>query len=174
MAKTRVQKQEAVNELTDLIQNSKSVVFANFQGLTVSEAEELRAKCREQDIKCLATKKSLLKIALNNAELDVDTKAFDGGVAAFFGLTDEVAPAKTVAEFAKDHEVMTVFGGVLESAFIDNTKVMELSKLPSKEELYAKIVGSINAPVSGFVNVLAGNLRGLVNVLNGIKDTKDA
>ncbi len=172
MAKTKLQKEQAVNELTELIQGSKSVVFANFQGLTVSEAEELRAKCRENEVTCLATKKTLLKLALKNADLDVDTKSFEGGVAAFFGLTDEVAAAKTVADFAKDHEVMTIFGGVLESAYIDDAKVTDLSKLPSKEELYAQIVGSLNAPTSGFVNVLAGNLRGLVNVLNGIKDAK--
>ena len=67
---------------------------------------------------------------------------------------------------------MHIFGGVLEEKFMDEAEVMALSKLLSKPELYAKLVGSINAPVSGFVNVLAGTMRGLVNVLSAVKDAK--
>jgi len=161
--------------MADGMQTAKSVVFANFQGLTVVDMESLRAECRENDITCVASKKTLVKRALSDAGLgDVDTKAFEGGVAAFFGNSDEVAAAKIVAKFAKDHEVVKVFGGVLEGSFIESEKVIALSKLPSKEELLAKMVGSLNAPVSGFVNVLAGNLRGLVNALSAIKDTKEA
>lgn len=172
MAKTKEQKQAAAQALAQNLKESKAAVFANFQGLTVQETEELRAKCRENNIVLTASKKTLLKRALSDIGLDVDTKAFEGGVAAAFGTDDEVAPAQVVAKFAKDHEVVTLFGGILEGQFIDAAKVTELSKLPSKEELYAKLVGSLNAPVSGFVNVLAGNLRGLVGVLNAIKEQK--
>ena len=172
MPKTKQQKEEAVKLLSDNIKNAKSVVFANFQGLKVKESEELRQKCREQNIGIVASKKTLVKKALADAGFDVDTKTFEGGVSALFGLEDEVAPAQVVSNFAKDHKVVSFFGGVLEGNFIDAAKVTELSKLPSKQELYAKLVDSINAPVSGFVNVLAGNLRGLVNVLNAVKDAK--
>ena len=103
---------------------------------------------------------------------DVDTKVFEGSPAVVLGLQDEVAPAQIVAKFAKSHEIVHMFGGMLEGQAIDSTKVTELSKLPSKDELLAKMVGSLNAPISGFVNVLAGNLRGLVSVLNNIKDAK--
>lgn len=171
MAKTKLQKEEAVQALSASIADAKAVVFANYQGLQVADMEALRANCREQGVSCVASKKTLVKRALSEQGMDVDTKAFDGGVAAFFG-TDEVSAPKVVAEFAKDHEMVTIFGGVLEGAYIDADQVTALSKLPSKEELLAKMVGSLNAPVSGFVNVLAGNLRGLVNVLNGIKDAK--
>ena len=174
MAKTKEQKQVHVDALVADLKESKSAVIANFQGLTVQATEELRAKCRENNIKFIATKKTLLKRALSALDLDVDTKSFEGGVSVAFGLTDEVAPAKVIADFAKDNEIVTMFGGVLEGSYIDNAKVAELSKLPSKEELYARLVGSINAPVSGFVNVLAGNIRGLANVLNAIKDNKTA
>jgi len=172
MPKTKQQKEEAVKMLSDNIKNAKSVVFANFQGLKVKESEELRQKCREQNIGIVASKKTLVKKALADAGFDVDTKSFEGGVSALFGLEDEVAPAQVVNNFAKDHKVVSFFGGVLEGNFIDAAKVTELSKLPSKQELYAKLVGSINAPVSGFVNVLAGNIRNLVSVLNNIKEAK--
>ncbi|MCF6276750.1 MAG: 50S ribosomal protein L10 [Candidatus Magasanikbacteria bacterium] len=172
MAKTRQQKESTMERLTDGIKNSKSVVFANFQGLTVGQTDELRDKCRVEGVKCLISKKTLVKKAAAEAGLEIDSKIFDGGVAVFFGTNDEVAPAQIVSNFAKDYEIVKVFGGVLEGKFIEALQVEALAKLPSKQQLYAQLVGTINAPISGFVNVLAGNLRSVVNVLNAIKDSK--
>ncbi len=172
MAKTRQQKETSVKDLVERIQAAKAVVFANFQGLKVSESEELRGQCREQNIDYLASKKTLLKHALSEAGYDQDIKAFVGGIAVVLGHEDEVAPAQVIDRFAQKHEVATIYGGILEGKFIDAVKVKELAKLSSKPQLYAKLVGTINAPVSGFVNVLAGNLRGLVQVLNAVKESK--
>lgn len=172
MAKTRQQKEQTIEDLVNQIKTTKAAVFANFQGLSVPESDELRGKCREANVTYTATKKTLLGKALSEAGMDVDTKTFQGGIAAMFGTDDEVAPAQIVANFAKGHEVVSIFGGILEGQYIDAAKVTELSKLPSKHQLYAKLVGTLNAPVSGFVNVLSGNLRGLLNVLNGIKEGK--
>lgn len=174
MAKTRQQKEETIAQLVDHIKNAKSVVLANFQGLTVSDTDALRSECRTAGITCVASKKTLVKRALSDAGLTVDTKAFKGSIAVFASTEDEVAPAQIVAKFAKDHELVTFFGGVLESAFISAEEVAALSKLPSKQQLLGQLVGTLNAPVSGFVNVLAGNLRGLVTVLNAVKDQKTA
>jgi len=172
MAKTRQQKEESINDLVSRLKDSKSVVFANFQGLKVKESEELRGLCRQQNIGYLATKKTLIKKALSNIGLEVDTQVFPGAVAAVFGLEDEVAPAQLVSNFAKTHDIVTFYGGILEGKFIDGVKVGELAKLPSKQQLLGQLVGTLNAPISGFVNVLAGNLRGLVSVLNNIKEAK--
>lgn len=173
MAKTRQQKEQAVADLQTKLENSKATVFANFQGLKVSESEELRKQCREQNIEFIASKKTLLEKALAGTDIgELDTRDFEGGIAAVFGKEDEVAPAQIIAKFAKDHELVRIFGGVLEGKFIDKARVEELSKLLSKPELYAKLVGSINSPVSGFVNVLAGNMRGLVNALDAIAKQK--
>jgi len=172
MAKTKVQKEEKVHMLTENLKQAKAAVFANFQGLTVAETEELRANCRKQGIVVTASKKTILKRALQEAGMDVDTKAYAGGVVSIFGTGDEVVPAQIIATFAKTHDVMSIFGGILEGKYIDAAKVTELSKLPSKEQLYAQLVGTLNAPISGFVNVLAGNLRGLAQVLNAIKEQK--
>lgn len=172
MAKTRVEKEGSLTYLVDSLKQAKSAVFANFQGLKVKESEELRGLCRVQNIGYVASKKTLLKRALEDAGLSVDTKAFEGGVAAMFGMEDEVAPAQIIAKFAKTHEAAKIFGGILEGQFIAAEKVHALAKLPGKKELLGRLVGTLNAPVSGFVNVLAGNLRGLVTVLNAIKDSK--
>jgi|APSaa5957512535_1039671.scaffolds.fasta_scaffold84372_1 large subunit ribosomal protein L10 len=172
MAKTKQQKEQSITSITEGMKSAKAVVIANFQGLKVSEMEELRAKCRENNITCVASKKTFVKKALADVGMDIDTKQFDGAPAVFIGLEDEVAPAQIVANFAKDHKMMTIFGGILEGQFISEAKVTELSKLPSKQQLLGQLVGTLNAPISGFVNVLAGNLRGLVTVLSAIKEQK--
>ena len=172
MAKTKQQKQDTVQSLVGGIKQAKAVVFANFQGLKVSDSEDLRRKCRAEKITFLASKKSLLKKALTEIGLDVDAEAFPGGVATVMGTEDDVSPARLIYNFAKTHEVVKTFGGILEGKFIDAAKVKELAVLPSKQELLAKLVGTLNAPISGFVNVLAGNIRNLVSVLNNIKEAK--
>jgi len=172
MPKSRQQKEATLSSLSDGLKSAKASVFANFQGLTVAEADELRNICRKEGIKVLVAKKTLLKKAFKEIGIEADPKVFQGGVATFFDTNDEVAPARIVNDFAKKHEVMAIFGGTLDGNYIDAMFVKNLASLPSKQQLLAKLVGSINSPVSGFVNVLAGNLRGLVSVLNNIKEAK--
>lgn len=172
MAKSRAKKQEMVEVLASNIKTAKSMVFANFQGLKVKESEELRAKCREQGIEYMATKKTIMGKALKDAGIDIDVSSFDGSMGVAFGLQDEIAPAQVLAQFAKTHEVAKIYGGILEGKFIDGANVKALAALPSKQQLLGQLVGTLNAPVSGFVNVLAGNMRGLMNVLNALKEQK--
>jgi len=174
MAKTRQQKETSLQTLVAQIQSAKAVVFANFQGLKVKESEELRTLCRKENITYIASKKTLVARALKEVGFDADARAFEGGVSIACGTTDEVAPAQIVATFAKKHEAVRIFGGVLEGVFINADKVSALAQLPSKQQLLDILVGTLNAPISGFVNVLAGNIRGLVTVLNGVKEKKVA
>ena len=172
MPKNRQRKETDIEALTAGIKSAQSTVFANFQGLKVSQAEDLRRKCRQENVSVIATKKTLLHRVLQSLGLnDVDPGTFQGGVAVFTGK-DEVSTAKIVATFAKTHEVVTIYGGILEGKSVDASSVIQLAKLPSKQELLAKVVGSLNAPVSGFVRVLSGNLRGFLYALQAIKDQK--
>lgn len=173
MPKTKEQKKQAVQDIKEQLDRAKSVVFADFQGLKVNEIEELRSKCHDQNIGYVVAKKTLLRIALKEAGLkDIEPKDVPGSLATVFGFEDEVAPARILAEFAKGHEALEIKAGILEGRLVDADEIIRLSKLPSKVELYAKVVGSINAPISGFVNVLAGNLRALVYAFNAIKESK--
>lgn len=172
MPKTKQQKESTVASLMESLQGAKGVVFANFQGLTVAKTEELRRTARKEGVTVLAAKKTLVKRALEQAGLSgADMSAFQGGVATFIG-NDEITPAKIVATFAQKNEVVTIFGGILDGKFVDAAMVKSLSALPSKQQLLAQVVGTLNAPISGFVNVNAGVLRGLYNVLNAYSDTK--
>jgi len=176
MPKTKEQKRTILKELTNKIDKAKSIIFAKYNGLTVKDNEELRTKLRQENSEYYVAKKTLFGLALKDKAIaGLDVKNFDGQVAAIFGYTDEVAPAKIVAEFKKDKEKadkIDFVGGILENKFINAAEVMSLAKLPSKQELYAKLVGSINAPVSGFVNALAGNIRNFVQVLKAIEGKK--
>ena len=147
----------------------KSAVFFNYFGLPVKEINLLRNDCRKENIGYKVAKKTLLKKVLAEKGYDAD---LSGEVAVLFGRQDEVAPAKVIAAFAKTHDKAKIVGGVLEGQFITADKVKALSRLPSKQELLAKVVGSIASPLSGFVNVLQGNLRCLVYTLNAIKEKK--
>lgn len=174
MPKTKLRKQEDLRSLEAKIKEAKSVVFATYNALGVKETEELRNQLRKEQGGMIVAKKTLLNLALKSTEIEgADAKGFEGQVAVLFSNADEVGAAKLVKEFKKANKDKVEFaGGILEGKFIDKASVIALADLPSKQELLAKLVGTINAPVSGFVNVLAGNLRGLVNVMNAIKDSK--
>jgi len=173
MAKTLKQKEEEIKKIADSLKQAKSVVFTSYDGLTVADSQKLRNDLRHEDVSYMVSKKTLLKRAMSESEIkDVDTDSFKGSLGLAFGHSDEVAPAKIVANFAKTKENLKIHGGILEGAFISAEKVMELAKLPARLEMIAKTVATIKAPITGFVNVMAGNLRGLVNVLNSIKDKK--
>ncbi len=175
MPKNKIQKQEIFRDLNERIKKSKSIVFAGFDTLGVKDNEDLRSKLREENSEYYVAKKTLLNMALKENKLEIDESALEGKVAAIFSYEDEVASAKIVGNFLKDKEKsekIVFLGGILDGKFLNKTEVEALSKLPSKQELYAKMVGSMNAPLSGFVNVLAGNLRGLVVALKAISEKK--
>jgi len=173
MPKTRQQKQQAVTQYVDHLKKAKGLVFANFEGLKVKDIEALRKLCRQAGIDYVVAKKTLMTLALKEAGIsEVNPKDLNKSVASVFGYDDEVAAAKVIGDFAKTHEALKPIGGLLENKFIDQAKVIALSKLPSKKELLAQLVGSMQAPVAGFVGVLAATLRGLVLALSAIKESK--
>ncbi len=174
MPKNKEQKKEILRDLDEKIKNAKSIVFASFDALGVKDNQELRKNLKKEKGEYYVSKKTLLGLAFkNNKLLDIDVKSLPGKVATIFAYEDEISPAKVVFNFKKDKQGKIQFeGGILDGKFISKEEVENLATLPSKQELYAKVVGSLNAPISGFVNVLSGNLRSLVNVLKAIGDNK--
>lgn len=174
MSKTKEQKRTILKQLNDKIAKAKSIIFTKYSGLTVKENEDLRLRLRQENNEYYVAKKTLFGLALKDKAIaGLDIKKLEGQIAAIFGYSDEVSPAKIVGQFKKDKEGKIEFvGGILENKYIGISEVVNLATLPSKQELYAKIVGSINAPVSGLVNALAGNFRNLTGVLNTISEKK--
>jgi large subunit ribosomal protein L10 len=153
MPKTRQQKADAIGRLSKEFKAAKSVVFADYQGLTVAKADELRRRMREADVSYVVAKKSLITRAAKDAGLDLDAKSFPGMLGVAFGTADEVAPAKVLGDMSADSPIKLV-GGVFEGAVVQAEKVVALSKLPSKKQLLGQLVGTIAAPMSAFVRAL--------------------
>ncbi len=172
MPKTRAQKEEILDELSEKLSRIKSAVFTSVSGYTMDDANALRQKGRTQGVELVVAKKTLLTRALEKNGLQVKEEDLTGSILTTLGYQDEIAPSKLMAAFTKDREGMKVIGGILEGVFVGSEAIKQLATLPSREELLSKLVGSLNAPASGFVNVLAGNLRGLVQVLNAIGAVK--
>lgn len=173
MAKSKQQKEEIAKVLGEKFSQAKTAIFTNFEGLNVTEVNELRSKLREHNIDYMVAKRTLIDLSLKNSELkDISVDDVSGGLGIAFGYDDEVLPAKELASFAKEHEALKLIGGIFQNKFIDSGEVAALAALPSKEELLVKLVWLIQYPVSGLVNVLAGNMRKLLYTLQAIKDSK--
>lgn len=169
MALTKLQKEEIVSELNQLLSESKLTVVANYQGTTVKELQELRRTAKDNATSVKVVKNRLVKQALssNDKLKDVDTSQLTSQLIYAFNSEDEVAPAQVLAKFSKATGKMQFVGAITpEGVFMAPEDVSVLANLPSKEQLRAQLVGTIGAPLSGFANVLSGNVRGVLNVLS--------
>jgi len=169
---TREQKNIIVKDLAEKLKESKAIVFSDFKGLSVKNMTNLRRELRKEDISFDVVKKTLVNIALKETGIEMDANKLEGQIALAISKGDEVVAAKIIAKMAKANENLKIVGGFLGVKKLTSEEVNALAKLPSKKELLAKLVGTLNAPTSGLVNVLAGNLRSLINVLNSIKEAK--
>jgi large subunit ribosomal protein L10 len=114
-------------------------------------------------------KKTLLGMTFKKAGLEIELKKIKGEISVIFGLKDEFSPAKLAYQFSQENQNLKILGGYFEKKVRTAEEITALAQLPSKEELLAKLLGSIKAPVSGFVSVLNGNLRNLVYILSKAK-----
>jgi len=164
------QKKEIVKKLAEDLKNSKSVVFLDFRGIPVKHLTMLKKELRKEEISLMVTKKTLINLALEKADIAGDVKKMEGQIALSISQKDEVMPAKIIDKFSKINENLKIVGGILAMKMMSSEEMKALAKLLSKDEMRAKLVRTLNAPVSGFVNVLAGNIRGLVQVLKAISE----
>ncbi|MBI3486099.1 50S ribosomal protein L10 [Candidatus Daviesbacteria bacterium] len=172
MPKTRIQKEDTVVNLTDKLSKAKSVVFADYRGMTMKQLSDLRSKLREQNSQFSITKNNLLNLALKNAKLDLDQDGLTGPTATLFNFEDEISPIKLLTKALKDNQIGSIKSGILNGEILSNIQILKLASLPSKEELRAKVVGGISGPLYGIVGVLQANLRNLSYVLDQIKIQK--
>ena len=174
MSITKERKKEIIKDLSGRFSKSKSIVFLGFQGLTAVESINLRRKLRGENIDYKVAKKTLIGKGLEEAKFESSEELnLEGPVAVAIGYDDEIAPARLVNEYSKENKKLKLLGGFVETNYVDAIGIKSLALLPNKDQLRAQLVGTINAPVSGFVNVLAGNIRGLVNALKAIGESKD-
>lgn len=169
---TLSQKRVVIDEISNKIKAAKAMVFADYRGLTVEQDTELRSALRKAGVEYKVVKNTLTRIAVNENGLEGLDGILNGPTAMAVSDTDPVAPAKVLNEYAKKFEKLELKAGVVEGKIIDLNGIKALAELPPREVLIAKVLGGFNAPISGFVNVLNGNMRGLVVALNAIAEQK--
>jgi large subunit ribosomal protein L10 len=175
MAISRAAKETAVEKLSGDLGRIKLAVMTDYRGLTVAEAEELRDILREQGMTYRVTKNTLLRLAAKNTEAlaSLDASAFHGPMALAMGFDDEVAPARVIFQYAKKHDALQIVGAITgEGQLLTAAEVKALALLPSREQLLAQVVGTIAAPLTGFVGVMSGNVRSIINLLNALEKAR--
>lgn len=156
------QKKAVVDEIKNNIENSKSMVLVDYRGLNVAELDELRAKYREEDVVYKVYKNTMMNFAFKDLGYDDFLDHLAGPNAVAFSFEDPIAAARISNDFSKDHENLVIKAGYLGDKFLDKEAVERIAKIPSREELLAKLLGSLKAPVSNFVYLV-----------NAIKEKKE-
>ena len=167
-------KQKITEDLHERFSKSAIVVVADYKGLDVSAMNALRRKLREEDIEFQVAKNTLLIRAAKDTEVALIEDYFKGPSAVALSYTDPVAPAKILAQFAKDNQKLEIKGGVLKNKVLDVDAIKALAKLPSREVLLGQLLAVLNEVPTAFVRTLAEIPRSLLNVLTAIRDQKEA
>ncbi len=168
------EKQQIVEDLRDRFSKSAIIVLTDYKGLDVAAMNDLRRKLRAEEIEYRVVKNTILTRASADNDGDLIKDFFKGPSAVALGFDDPVAPAKVLAQFAKDHKQLEIKVGVMGGKVLDATAITALSKLPSREVLLGQLLSALNAIPTSFVRTLAAVPRSFVNVLAAIKDQKEA
>lgn len=164
---------DQVAEITDLLDTCQGFFVVNYRGLTVKDAQELRRSLRANGAQMSVFKNNLVRRALADKELP-EVEYLVGPTACVFFESDPVAPAKVLKDFAKAHPVLDIKGGLSEGAVVDEAQVKAIAELPSREELLAKMLGTLQNPLVKTVRVLNGPAEAFARVVQAIADQKNA
>ena len=169
-------KQATVAELKEKLTSAKGAVLVNYRGLTVAQDTKLRRQLREAGVEYRVVKNTMTRIAAQEAGLEGLDVYLEGPTAMAISATDPVAPAKIIIDFVKEHKLqaLEVKAGLVEGNVIDEKGVKALASLPSREVLIAKMLGSMQSPITGLVNVLQGSIRNLVYALDAVRQQKES
>lgn len=173
-AKALEMKKQAVETLRDKMEAAVTGVFVEYKGITVENDTTLRAKLREAGVDYKVVKNSIASRAANMLGFEALDEILVGTTALALCESDAVAPAKILSEYAKEHPEFQIKGGFLEGKVVSVDEIKSIAELPSREILIATVLGGLNAPITGLVNVLNGNIRGLAVALNAIAEKKGA
>lgn len=162
MSKKKSEKKEKIEEFKNLLEKQKALVFVDFRGLKTDEIKELKEELRKNDAEFKVFKKTLAEIAFKENNIDFKRKDWEGQLAFIFGFKDEITPFKTAYNFSKNNENLKILGGIAEGEILFREEALSLAQLPSREELLAKVVSSLSAPLQNLHHCFSANIKGLV------------
>ena len=168
------EKKKIVENLHNKFSSSKVVIVTDYKGLDVATLNDLRCRLRESDIEYQVAKNTLFVKASEETDVALIKDNFKGPSAVALSYDDPVAPAKILVQFAKDNDKLEIKAGIMNGRFLDLNEIKELSALPSREILIAQILSAINGVPTGFVRALNNIPQKFLNLLQAVKDQKEA
>ncbi len=170
---TREKKKELVEKLKELYDSSSGIVITEYRALSMEEITALREELKKAGDIFKVVKNTLMKRAIEDKNIEGVENLFVGPVAVAFSKSDVGQTAKALLDFRKKVEKIELKGAIIDGRLYEKKEIEAIAKLPSKEALLTQLVGTMVAPISNFVSVLAAPMRDLVNVLNNLKDKKE-
>lgn len=153
MAKVELKK-PIVDEIAAAVKGAQSVVLVDYRGLTVEQDTQLRKQLREAGITYKVYKNTMMNFAFKGTDFEALTSYLEGPSAIAISTEDATAPARVICKFAKTADALEVKGGMVEGIAYDAKGIMEIAKIPSREELLSKLLGSIQSPITNFARVM--------------------
>ncbi len=164
MTITKEKKKEIVEQICENIAKQDSLFFINFKGVAGNEANVLRNELKKSGAKMVVARKTLAKIAFEKEGIDFDPLLLSGEVGFVFSFEEGINTAKIIRKFEKEGNIL-LLGGIYGGNVLTEKEAKAIADLLTREQLLAKLLGTVSAPVGGFLNVLQGNTKGLINVL---------
>ncbi len=171
---TKAFKSEKIDAIKAKVEKAQVAVLTEYKGYTVEEITNLRRELQKQGGDYMVTKNTLAKIAVKGTEYEVISDLLKGPTAIAFGYEDQVSPAKVVSEFIKKSKKGEILGAVLEGKLLSADEAKALANMPSKDELFAKMLGSINSPATGITLAVNAVMSSLTRAMAAVRDQKEA
>ena len=171
---TKAFKSDKVAQIKEKVEKANVAIVTEYQGMSVEDITKLRRALQNEDGDYMVTKNTLAKLAVKGTNYELLTDLLTGPIAIAFGYGDQVTPAKALAKFIKETEKGKIVGAVLDGKLLSEAEALALSKLPSKQEIYAKMLGCINSPASGIANSINAVMSQLTRTMAAVRDQKSA
>ena len=169
---TKAFKENKISQMKEKIDKAQVAIVTEYKGYTVEEITNLRRALQKEEGDYMVTKNTLAKLAIKDTPYEVLADYFKGPIAIAFGFGDQVAPAKALSKFIKDTKKGEILAAAMDGKLMSAKEAQALATLPSKAEIYAKMLGCINSPASGIVGGINGVMSALVRAVAAVRDTK--
>lgn len=171
---TKAFKENKISQMKEKIDKAQVAIVTEYKGYTVEEITKLRRSLQKIEGDYMVTKNTLAKLAVKDTPYEVLTDSFKGPIAIAFGFGDQVAPAKALSDFIKDTKKGEILAAAMDGKLMSAAEAKALANLPSRAEIYAKMLGCINSPASGIVGGINGVMSALVRAVAAVRDQKTA
>ena len=171
---TKAFKQDKVSLIKEKIDKAQVAIVTEYKGYSVEEITNLRRALQKEEGDYMVTKNTLAKLAVKDTPYEVLTETFKGPIAIAFGFGDQVAPAKVLSKFIKDAKKGEIVAAALDGKLLSAEEAKALATIPSKEEIYAKMLGCVNSPATGIVGSINAVMASLTRAVAAVRDQKSA